>query len=618
MISQMRWSPLVISKIYVFKYLKAENTENKVFCRQQEQAKTYAQSLKTLLNLALVSVLFVLISLTHFSNYAKAAESANLLARKGNTALKRKDNEQAIQYFSEALFAGSLEIYTKASVLNDRGLAYSRLKKFHLALKDFNRAIEAFPEYAKAYNNRGLLLHQLGHDEEAIKDFNRAIALHPSMGVSYHNRANAFLKAGAEKPAFSDFGKAATLLADKSPAHLARGQIHWKHLRHYAALRELNLSLEKNKNQGLAYFNRGQVYHSLGNRVRAIQDIAKASSLDSTDLVYKKQLAIIYLENRQLPNASKLFSQIIDEEPLNIEIMILRGRINGELGRYQKALEDLDQAVSLSASASAYAERALVQAKNRQAEFAIADISESIQKAPKTGRSWAVLGDAARLSDKLIDAERYYLEALKRDKMQPKALAGLKQLGFGLDEEEIESVASIGTDVNGWSIQEPEKGRFIAINPLYKKYKIKLDLYGPEKPKILEWTILKGNYKGYGLLRYDAGSKDPKTPIEHVAILNLRKQRVETIEPYRWGAKIAKWTWNQNDVVIKDPDGIQNKVTLRIPVRRAPPRVARQQDDGWNSGFWNAGPKKRVSKKKRRRKVRRKKKKSLFGGIFGF
>ncbi|GAA6212242.1 hypothetical protein NBRC116602_19830 [Hyphomicrobiales bacterium 4NK60-0047b] len=576
------------------------------------------ETLNTLMKLTLSVALFTLISLSPFSNHAKAAESASLLARKGNTALKRRENEKAIQYFSEALFAGALEIYTKASILNDRGLAYSRLKKFHLALKDFNRAIEAFPEYAKAYNNRGLLLHRLGHNEEAIKDFNRAIALHPSMGVSYHNRANAFLKAGAEKPAFSDFGKAATLLADKSPAHLARGQIHWKHLRHYAALRELNLSLEKNKNQALAYFNRGQVYHSLGNRVRAIQDIAKASSLDPKDLTFKKHLAIIYLENRQLPNASKLFSQILNEQPLNLEIMILRGRINGDLGRYQKALEDLDQAVSLSASASAFAERALVQAKNRQPDFAIADISESIQKAPKTGRSWAVLGDAARLSDKLIDAERYYLEALKRDKMQPKALTGLKQLGFGLDEEEIETVASIGTEVNGWSIQEPEKGKYVAINPLYKKYKIKLDLYGPKKPKILEWTVLKGNYKGYGLLRYDAGSKNQKSPIEHVAILNLRKQRVETIEPYRWGTKIAKWTWNQNDVVIKDPDGIQNKVTLRVPVRRKPPRVASQGEDTWHSGFWNSGPKKRVSKKKRRRKVRRKKKKSLFGGIFGF
>ncbi len=553
------------------------------------------------------------------SQTVHAAESANLLARKGNAALKRKENQKAIDYFSEALFAGSLEIYTKASILNDRALAYTRLKKYNLALKDFNRAIEAFPEYAKAYNNRGLLLHQLGHNEEAIKDFNRAIALHPSMGVSYHNRANAFLSAGAEKPAFNDYGKAITLLSDKSPAHLARGQIHWKYMRHYAALRELNLSLEKNKNQALAYYNRGLVYKSLGNRVKAIQDIAKSTSLSPENLEYKKQLAIIYMQNRQLPNAVKIFTQILKEQPLNVELITLRGRINGELGRYKSALEDLDQAVSLSQTATAYAERALIQAKIKQPELAISDITEAIQKAPKTGRTWAVLGDAAQLSDILIDAERYYLEALKRDKMQPKALAGLKQLGFGLEDEEVESVASIGTDVSGWSIKEPEKGQFVATNPLYKKYKIKLDLYGKKKPKILEWTVLKGNYKGYGLLRYDAGNDDPKSPIEHVAILNLRKQKVETIEPYRWGTKIAKWTWNQNDVVIKDPDGIENKVVLRVPVRRAPPRVARQDDDGWNNGFWNVGPKKKVSKKRKRRvKVRKKKKKSIFGGIFGF
>lgn len=613
----MQWSPLVSSILNLF------SVYNSAFKLFSHAFKGLIMRVLLLLKITGLTALFLPLAfaspLLLTSQTVQAAESANLLARKGNAALKRKENQKAIDYFSEALFAGSLEIYTKASILNDRALAYTRLKKYNLALKDFNRAIEAFPEYAKAYNNRGLLLHQLGHNEEAIKDFNRAIALHPSMGVSYHNRANAFLSAGAEKPAFNDYGKAITLLSDKSPAHLARGQIHWKYMRHYAALRELNLSLEKNKNQALAYYNRGLVYKSLGNRVKAIQDIAKSTSLSPENLEYKKELAIIYMQNRQLPNAVKIFTQILNEQPLNVELITLRGRINGELGRYKSALEDLDQAVSLSQTATAYAERALIQAKMKQPELAISDITEAIQKAPKTGRTWAVLGDAAQLSDILIDAERYYLEALKRDKMQPKALAGLKQLGFGLEDEEVESVASIGTDVSGWSIKEPEKGQFVATNPLYKKYKIKLDLYGKKKPKILEWTVLKGNYKGYGLLRYDAGNDDPKSPIEHVAILNLRKQKVETIEPYRWGTKIAKWTWNQNDVVIKDPDGIENKVVLRVPVRRAPPRVAQQDDDGWNNGFWNVGPKKKVSKKRKRRvKVRKKKKKSIFGGFFGF
>lgn len=566
----------------------------------------------------LLSAMAFLCAISSISKIAQAAETAGLLARKGNAALVRQENDKAIQFLSEALVAGSIPVYTRASIMNDRGLAYARLKKYKLALNDFNSAIESFPEYAKAYNNRGILLHQLGHFEEAIKDFNRAIALHPAMGVSFHNRGNSFLKAGAETTAFKDYGKALKLLNDKSPAHFARGQIHWKHERHYAALRELNLALDKNSNQANALFNRGQVYHSLGNRVKAIQDIAKASSIKNKDNKYKKELALIYIENRQLPNAVKLLSQILNDEPLNVEVMILRGRINGELGRYETALEDLDQAVSLSHSASAYAERSLVQAKNKMPEFAVTNISEAIQKAPQTGRSWAAIGDAARLSDKLIDAERYYLEALKREKRQANAISGLKKLGFDL-EEEIESVASIGADVNGWSIQQTSKQKYVATNPLYKKYKIKLDMYGPNKPKLLEWTVLSGNYKGYGLLRYDAGNKNVKLPIEHVVILNLRKQKIVTIEPYRWGTKIAKWTWAPNDLIVKDPDGIENKITLRVPVRRAPPRVARQQDDVWNSGFWNTGPKTRTKKRKKKRiRVRRKKKKSLLGGIFGF
>lgn len=542
--------------------------------------------------------------------------NTSLLARKGNTALIKKENDNAIQSLTEALETGGVPIYTKASILNDRGLAYTRLNDHPKALADFNKAIESFPEFATAYNNRGLLLHKMGFYEEAIKDFNRAIALQPQMGASFHNRANALLRTGAEKSAFQDYGSALKYLTNKAASHLARGQIHWAHHRHYAALRELNQALSGNSAYAETYYNRAEVNLSLGREKAALSDFQKATDLAPKNLTYKVTLAKVYMEKGQHNSARRLLSQVLTDDPLNAEAMILRGRALGKSGDFTGALNDLDQAVSLTNSASAYAERALVLARNNQPEQSLEDMDTSIQRAPKTARSWAVLGQTATLNQLPSNAERYFLESLKRDKTNIIALKGLEELGLR-EAQSIETV--LVQEEDSWAINRNHKGQYVARHPDYPKLKVHLDLYGPKAPKVLEWTELNGKYKGFGLLRYDAGIKDKNQPFEHVSVINLKKQKVLSIEPYRWGKKVAKWEWGDYDLTVKDPDGIENKIALRTRPR---PKTHPKNDELWawgNNGFW-AGTNKQQSKYKKKhrlKKKKRKKKKSLFK-IFGF
>lgn len=655
-----------------------------------------------------MALCLVMVCLILTPSFAIAADTVENLAQKGNAALVHQQNRKAIDALSEALVAGPMPIYTKASILNDRAIAYSRIKKFELAMKDFNQAIEQFPEYAKAYNNRGLLLHQLGFYKEAIKDFNRAIALHPGMGATFHNRANSLVMAGAEKSAFKDYGKAVKLLSDKSAPHLARGQLHWSHYRHYAALRELNLALSNNTELSNALYNRGLVLQSLGEQQKAIQDVAKATSIDSENISYKIKLASMYLEAGQHPNARKLLNQVLTDDPMNLEAMILRGRVHIKKGRYDAALDDLDQAVSLSStkqlfSAAALAERALAYSLYEKPSLAVDDIKSAIQKSPETANTWATLGDAARISKLYTESERYYLEALKKDKTDATSIEGLNILAEHVkvaraaaeaeaaaaaleaaeaarkyaeqqalrEQQALEAseaaaehsnqgeqgdvnpaqelepdtmeLASIKKPVEpivvkhipdvaqpptdqiiapedsfGWTIMKTGNDRFYAIHSQYTKLKIILDLYGPKTPKILEWTVLTGKYSGFGLLRYDAGNKNTNQPYEHVAVIDLRRQNVISIEPYRWGDKVAKWTWNPNDLVVKDPDGIENQIALNAPVKRAAPRVARDESWEWNDGaFWTSGATKKTTTKRRKVRVKKQKKNSLFG-IFGF
>ena len=70
----------------------------------------------------------------------------------------RADPAQAIAAYTEALKDTGLANDRRATILNDRAVAYTRTGQIKLALEDFNRAVQLFAEYPAAYNNRGNLL----------------------------------------------------------------------------------------------------------------------------------------------------------------------------------------------------------------------------------------------------------------------------------------------------------------------------------------------------------------------------------------------------------------------------------------------------------------------------
>lgn len=59
----------------------------------------------------------------------------------------------------------------------EKGNACYKSGKFLEALEMYDRAIQADPEYAKAWNNRSLVLQKLGRNDEARESRNRYLAL---------------------------------------------------------------------------------------------------------------------------------------------------------------------------------------------------------------------------------------------------------------------------------------------------------------------------------------------------------------------------------------------------------------------------------------------------------
>ena len=74
-----------------------------------------------------------------------APADAALKAQDAATALVRGDANQAVTSYTEALKDPALPNDRRATILNDRAVAYARIGQTKLAIDDFNRAAQLFP-----------------------------------------------------------------------------------------------------------------------------------------------------------------------------------------------------------------------------------------------------------------------------------------------------------------------------------------------------------------------------------------------------------------------------------------------------------------------------------------
>ena len=58
-----------------------------------------------------------------------------------------------------------------------QGIEYQDLGEYQLAINNYTKAINEYPDYAPAYYNRGIIYNKLGKYEDAIADFARAICV---------------------------------------------------------------------------------------------------------------------------------------------------------------------------------------------------------------------------------------------------------------------------------------------------------------------------------------------------------------------------------------------------------------------------------------------------------
>lgn len=518
---------------------------------------------------------------------AAATDTALVRIQEGTAALLRGKYDQAVISFDKALNEPDLPSARLASIHNDRGVAHWRLAHYEDALKDFNRSIELYNGSAATYNNRANVLIDLGRYEEALADLNRAISLAPAYGAAYNNRGNANFQLGKHQDALNDYRRAIELMPTNAVPYNGRAQVQELLGRPYAGLRYITRAISLNGKYTAAYRNRAVIFQRLEREEDALGDYERLINLAPEDADLYVGRGQVYLKKEKTLPALKDFTKAVEIDPQNAQAYVGRGATQIARKRYEEALLDFDQAITLDPKlAEAYYRRGEAYYHLNDFERANADLTKAAELASNYAEVYNIRGKIAEAQENKDAAIAAYKQALEFDPFIEGAADALKRLSG----EEDRPLQPIAEAVKGWEIISPLKGRYVAVNSTYPKLKVLLEMHGDGDPAILDWTPLSDYLQGFGLLRYAAGRLADATRetdrYEFVAIIDIRRQIVVSIEPYLTGGAEAKWDWSKTGVVVTDAEGVISAHELREPPKPKPePLQVRENpwyDDGWN------------------------------------
>lgn len=538
--------------------------------------------------------IFLMAALLGVTPAQASVERALLYAQEGVNALMRGNNGKAIEAYGKALEDENLPEARRASIFNDRGVAHWRQQRYEQALADFEESIKLNPDFAPVYNNRGNVLMAMGRVEDAIADFSQAIALAPAYGAAFNNRGNAYVALGQLEKAEADLRRAIALLPSSAAPLNGRGKIAAANQRPFASLRFLNRAILLNRNYPAAYRNRAAALIEVRHYDEALKDLEQAVATADGDVQLLVLRGRVNSYDGKHQAAVQDFSAALQLDPQNGEAYAGRGLAQLERDSLQEALSDCDLAVTLAPEhAPAYVCRARAYLRLGQPVQVSTNASRALEIDPDMAEAYLVRAQLAEEAGDIEAAAADYRAALSRDPLLDNAKTALQRLGEVTEGNVVLPDLTVGEALEGWRIVKGAGAAYYALNDAYSDVAVLLEMSTPAQPRLIEWTELTETLRGFGLLRYHAGSApgragEGERTHENVAIINLREQRVVAIEPFQVAGRKAKWEWGRFGLTVTDPDGVPSAHQLRDE----PPRVVRREpqrqleDDGWTYEGW--------------------------------
>lgn len=533
----------------------------------------------------LAFALLVAIAFTAASPALAAGEEGMRLAQEAARAQNRGNLDLALTLYGQALGDVTLANDRRAGILSDRGVVYARLNQPKLAIDDYNRAVQLFPENAAVYNNRGNTLLALGLVKEAVKDFDRAILLAPGYAAAFNNRAAAYLLAKQGDDALRDYAKAISLNPQTAAPFYGRGRALLALDRPEAATRDFTRAINSDARFSQGYRSRAEAKLVLERYAEAIEDLSRAIAFEPSNIDLYNQRGHAYLAARNVAAAIKDFSKATEIDPNLSAAYAGRGLSYVKIDAFAEAETDLARALELDPrSAVAYAYRAWLYVRTDQPQLAQRELDKAARiEADRAEVIWAkaTIDEALGRPTEAIESYRRAYAAKPTFREPAEAL---ERLGLGAELAETVEIRGLGIDT--WVVVRQGR-RLLARSDAYPKISVPLEMAGKGQPRLLEWDVKKPPFKDIALLRFSAGrvtGPDGAEDVEQVAILDLAAGTIPGVIPHRQGSKYATWTWDEGKVTVVGVDGVTDELVLRQ--KREVVAVQRRPESTWGFPAW--------------------------------
>lgn len=281
---------------------------------------------------------------TRMSSSETSGETATAFIRRGDAKYSRRDYEDAIADYSEAIRLSP----DNAQAYLGRGNAQYALEQYPEALTDYDAALKHDPDYVYAFNGRGNVKFARKDFEGAIQDYNQAIQSDPQFALAFYNRGNVKSALKEHRAAIEDFSQAIRLNPQYEPAYLLRG-VSKAALTNYAgAIEDYSETIRLNPDNDNAFNSRGVARYKLGESRQAIKDFTEAIRLNPKNSFAYCNRGESKLKLKDAEGAIKDCTETIRLDPQSSFAYSARGKAHHALKRYKAAIEDYTQALTIN------------------------------------------------------------------------------------------------------------------------------------------------------------------------------------------------------------------------------------------------------------------------------
>ena len=257
-----------------------------------------------------------------------------------------------IVYYNNASYPQALEQFNR--VINalpnfdkpyfGRGLIYEKQKKYKLAIADFKKVTEFNPNDYKPFFYLGKISISDKNYPQAEEYLNKSIELNPDYAASHYQLGNIYYKQNNYRRSINYFKQAVKLDNANANYHLKLGDSYYRSQTYYNALIEINAAISINPKKNIAYFLKGITIYKqavLEELVNAFLDILSEkpnSEPNVKETEFRKSTAIDPVTKRQVYlDMAEAFSNAIRLKPAFMEATFNLALTYYEMGNLQEA-----------------------------------------------------------------------------------------------------------------------------------------------------------------------------------------------------------------------------------------------------------------------------------------